>query len=50
MTRTYENEDGVLVVEAGPVLLESVSNTSEPPADAEPEEEDGHVVRPGAGE
>lgn len=48
MSHTYENEDGVLVVEAGPVVLESASSTGEPPA--EPEEVDGDVVRPGAGE
>jgi len=48
VTRTYTNEDGVLVVEAGPVVLESTSDVGEP---AEAQEEEGDdVVRPGAGE
>jgi hypothetical protein len=45
MTRTFTNDDGVLVVEAGPVVLESVSDTAEPQ-----EEEAEDDLRPGTGE
>jgi hypothetical protein len=48
VAETYNNADGVLVVVAGPLVLESVSDVGEP---AEPQEEEGDDdVRPGAGE
>jgi hypothetical protein len=48
VTSTYENEDGVLVVEAGPLVLESASQVGEPVEGQEVEGDDD--VRPGAGE
>jgi hypothetical protein len=47
MTSTYTNDDGVLVVVAGPVVLESVSDAGEP---VEKEDEADDVVRDIAGQ
>jgi hypothetical protein len=47
VTRTFINDDGVLVVDAGPVVLESTTDLGEPEV---PQKEEDDVVRPGAGE
>lgn len=48
MTRTFLNDDGVLVVDPGPVVLESTTGMGE--ERPQQQEEAGDDVRPGTGE